>query len=103
MRFLMHQQLFCSSSMQEIRIHISKVLRQRFRFFAAHARGLVTCWLGIATIRQEDIKALLGIPDNKALLGRVAVGVPVKDSMLNTFERPRVPVDDLTTWYGLRI
>ena len=68
---------------------------------AAHARGLGACWLGIVTICQEDIKALLGIPSDKALLGGVAVGVPVKNALLNTFERPRVPVDELTTWYGL--
>ena len=68
---------------------------------AAHARGLGTCWLGIVTICQEDIKALLEIPDDKTLLGGVAVGLPVKGSRVNTFERPRVPVDELTTWYGL--
>jgi len=67
---------------------------------AAHARGLGTCWLGIVTICQEDIKALLEIPDDKVLLGGVAMGIPVKDSALNTFERPRVPADELTTWYG---
>jgi nitroreductase len=67
---------------------------------AAHARGLGTCWLGVVTICREDIKALLEIPDDKTLLGGVAVGIPVKDSALNTFERPRVPVDELTTWYG---
>jgi len=68
---------------------------------AAHARGLGACWLGIVTICQEDIKALLGIPSDKALLGGVAVGVPVKNALLNAFERPRVPVDEITTWYGL--
>ena len=68
---------------------------------AAHARGLGTCWLGIVTVCQEDIKTLLEIPDDKTLLGGVAVGLPVKDSPVNTFERPRVPVEELTTWYGL--
>ena len=29
----------------------------------------------------------------RILLGGVAVGIPVKDSALNSFERPRVPVD----------
>ena len=68
---------------------------------AAHARGLGTCWLGIVTVCQEDIKTLLAIQDDKTLLGGVAVGLPVKDSPVNTFERPRVPVEELTTWYGL--
>jgi nitroreductase len=68
---------------------------------AAHARGLGTCWLGVVTICREEIKALLESPVDKTLLGGVAVGVPVKGSLLNTFERPRVPVDELTTWYGL--
>jgi nitroreductase len=68
---------------------------------ASHARGLGCCWLGVVTVCQEDIKGLLGIPDDRVLLGGVAVGVPVKDSALNNFERPRVPVNELTTWYGL--
>lgn len=68
---------------------------------AAHARGLGTCWLGIVTICEEDIKALLNIGADKTLLGGVAVGIPLHASPLNTFERPRVPVDELTTWYGL--
>jgi len=67
---------------------------------AAHARGLGTCWLGVVAICQEDIKSLLEIPNDKTLLGGVAVGIPVKDSTLNTFERSRIPVDKLTTWYG---
>jgi nitroreductase len=67
---------------------------------AAHAKGLGSCWLGIVTICQEDIKNLLKISNDRVILGGVAVGFPNKGSELNTFERPRVPVDKLTTWYG---
>jgi nitroreductase len=68
---------------------------------AAHARGLGTCWLGIVALCQDDVKAQLAIPEDKTILGGVAVGIPVSDSALNTFERRRVPLDELTTWYGL--
>ena len=68
---------------------------------AAHALGLGCCWLGVVSACQEDIKSLLGIPDDRVLLGSVAVGTPVKDAALNTFERPRVSADELTTWYGM--
>ena len=68
---------------------------------AAHARGLGTCWLGVVAICQEDIKKLLNISDNKTVLGGVALGTPVKDATLNTFKRSRMPVDNLTIWYGI--
>lgn len=70
---------------------------------AAHSQGLGCCWLGIMAICEEDIKALLNIHEDKTLMGCVAVGVPVKDSALNTFDRPRVPASELTTWYGLKV
>jgi nitroreductase len=67
---------------------------------AAQARGLGTCWLTVAIICQEDIKQHLGIAADRELLAGVAIGYPAADSALNTFQRKRVPVAELTTWLG---
>jgi nitroreductase len=67
---------------------------------AAQAQGLGTCWLNVVIVCQEDIKKHLGISEDKEILGGVAVGYPVADSLFNTFTRTRVPVDEVTTWLG---
>jgi len=67
---------------------------------AAHAQGLGTCWLTVTVVCEEDIKKHLGIPDDRELLGGVALGYPAVGSSLNTFKRIRVPVDEVTTWLG---
>ena len=67
---------------------------------AAMSKGLGTCWLNVTIVCEEDIKKHLGITEDKTLLGSVAVGYPVEDSPINTFERERVPVDEVTTWLG---
>ena len=67
---------------------------------AAHAKGLGTCWLTVTVICEEDIKKHLGISEDKELLGGVALGYPAGDSLLNTFRRTRVPVDEVTSWLG---
>jgi nitroreductase len=67
---------------------------------AAHAKGLGTCWLTVTVICEEDIKKHLGILEDKELLGGVALGYPAKDSLLNSFQRTRVPVDEVTRWLG---
>jgi nitroreductase len=69
---------------------------------AAHAQGLGTCWLTVTVICEEDIKKHLGISQDKELLGGVALGYPAKDSLLNTFQRTRVPVDAVTRWIGFK-
>jgi len=67
---------------------------------AAHAKGLGTCWLTVTVICEEDIKKHLGISEDKELLGGVALGYPADNSLLNTFQRTRVPVDEITRWLG---
>jgi len=67
---------------------------------AAHAKGLGTCWLTVTVICAEDIKKHLGITEDRELLGGVALGYPAKYSLLNTFQRTRVPVDEVTRWLG---
>lgn len=67
---------------------------------AAHACGLGTCWLTVTVVCQEYLKQHLGISDDKELLAGIAVGYPVGGSRLNSFQRTRVPADDITTWLG---
>jgi nitroreductase len=67
---------------------------------AAHARGLGTCWLTVTVICHEDIKKHLGIGDDKELLAGVALGYPLTECRLNTFERSREPVESITRWLG---
>jgi nitroreductase len=67
---------------------------------AAHAKGLGTCWLTVTVICEEDIKKHLGISEDKELLGGVALGYPAGNSLLNSFQRTRVPVDEVTSWRG---
>jgi nitroreductase len=67
---------------------------------AAHARELATCWLTVTVICQEDIKKYLAIGDDKELLAGVAVGYPLAECRLNTFERSREPVVSITRWLG---
>jgi nitroreductase len=80
--------------------HLSTAAALENFLLAAQAKGLGTCWLGVSVICQEDIKRHLVIPENKELLGGVAVGYPAKNSLFNTFSRTRVSVDDITTWLG---
>jgi nitroreductase len=68
---------------------------------AAQAKDLGSCWLAVVTVCKQDIKALLNIPSDKELMGAVAVGVPDPNAAINNFDRPRVPANDLTTWYGM--
>ena len=65
---------------------------------AATARGLGTCWLSVVTVCQQDIKEHLKISAEKELIAGIAVGYPVTDSAFNTFERTRVPTDQVTSW-----
>ena len=67
---------------------------------AAHARGLGTCWLTVTVICAGDIKEHLGIPADRELLGGVALGYPVVGAPINTFERRRAPIDEVTRWLG---
>jgi hypothetical protein len=67
---------------------------------AAHARGLGTCWLTVTVICQEDIKKHLEIGDDKELLAGVALGYPLGECRLNTFQRKRESLDTITRWLG---
>jgi len=67
---------------------------------AAHARGLGTCWLTVTVICQEDIKKHLEIGDDKELLAGVALGYPLAECRLNTFQRKRESLDTITRWLG---
>mgnify|MGYP001034638413 CR=1 FL=1 len=67
---------------------------------AAHARGLGTCWLAVTIICREDVKRHLKIGDDKELVAGVALGYPKAGCRLNSFERNREPVANITRWLG---
>lgn len=65
---------------------------------AAAAQGLGTCWLSVVVVCQQDIKEHLGISGEKEIVAGIAVGYPVTASAFNTFERTRVPAEQITSW-----
>jgi nitroreductase len=65
---------------------------------AATAQGLGTCWLSVVIVCQQDVKEHLRISPEKELIAGIAVGYPATDSAFNTFDRTRVPADQITIW-----
>lgn len=67
---------------------------------AAHSRGLGTCWLSVARMCENEVKTVIPIAPELELLGGVGIGYPADESALNSFNRSRIPADELTTWCG---
>jgi len=65
---------------------------------ASTALGYGSCWLeGYTLPREDELKALLGIPDDKRLLSLVPIGVPVEWPT-----REKKPLEEILYWehYG---
>jgi nitroreductase len=65
---------------------------------ASTALGYGSCWLeGYTLPREEEFKALLGVPDNRRLLTLVPIGVPVEWP-----EKEKKPLSEVIHWekYG---
>ena len=61
---------------------------------AATALGYGSCWLeGYTLPREEEFKALLGVPDNRRLLTLVPIGVPV-----GWPEKEKKSLDEVIHW-----
>jgi nitroreductase len=61
---------------------------------ASTALGYGSCWLeGYTLPREEEFKALLGVPDNRRLLTLVPIGVPVTWP-----EKEKKPLSEVIHW-----
>jgi len=65
---------------------------------AAPTYGLGTCIMGIPV---EIFRELLNIPKDRAIVTSIAIGYPDLRAPINTFPRPREPLDNLVEWHGL--
>ena len=63
--------------------------------------GLGTCIMGIPVLWPDIYRDVLGIPEGKPVVVTIAIGYPDPDAPINTFERPREPMDSLVEWHGL--
>jgi nitroreductase len=58
---------------------------------AAVSEGLGTCWLGTPSWKSNDIRELLGIPENVEILAMSPIGYPDESPKA----RPRMPVEEV--------
>ncbi|MDY6844822.1 MAG: nitroreductase [Thermodesulfobacteriota bacterium] len=68
---------------------------------ATHDKGLGACPIGIALMFEPIIRDTLKIPETYSILTTVAIGHPDKNSPLNSFKSPRVPIEEITFIEGL--
>jgi len=68
---------------------------------AALTYGLGTCIMGIPVLWPEIFRELLNIAKDRAIVTSVAIGYPDLRAPINTFPRPREPLDNLVEWHGL--
>jgi len=64
----------------------------------AHDFGLGTCPIGLITAYEDEIKDLLNIPDNKAVVIGVALGFPDWESPINRFKSSREDLEKVVKW-----
>jgi nitroreductase len=67
---------------------------------AALTYDLGTCIMGIPVLWPEIFRELLNIPKDRAIVTSVAIGYPDLKAAINTFPRPREPLDNLVGWHG---
>jgi nitroreductase len=68
---------------------------------AAVTYGLGTCIMGIPVLWPEIFRELLDIPKARAIVTCVAIGYADPAAPINTFPRPREPLENLVEWHGL--
>ena len=64
----------------------------------AHSFGLGTCPIGLISAYGDEIKDLLNIPDNKALVVGAALGYPDWESPINRFKSTRENLEKVVRW-----
>jgi nitroreductase len=68
---------------------------------AALSYGLGTCIMGIPVLWPDIFRDVIGIPGDKPVVVTIAIGYPDLRAPINTFQRPREPMDSLVEWHGL--
>ncbi len=68
---------------------------------AALSYGLGTCIMGQTVSWPEIYRDLVGIPEGKPIVVSIAIGYPDLEAPVNTFPRPREPLDALVEWHGI--
>jgi nitroreductase len=68
---------------------------------AALTYSLGTCIMGIPVLWPEISRELLNIPKDRAIATSIAIGYPDLRAPINTFPRPREPLDNLVEWHGV--
>ncbi len=66
---------------------------------AAHAKGLGTVPQAFLTDYAKEIKAFLGLPDNKRLVLGISIGYPDMESPANALRTDRSDASELIHWY----
>jgi len=67
---------------------------------AALDRGLGTCIINQGITYPKAIRAHVAVPPDNLLATAIAIGYPDPDFPANSVVSPRVPLEDITTWYG---
>ena len=67
---------------------------------AALEFGLGTCVENQAIMYQSGIKEYLDLPEGSHLAAGIAIGYPDPDFAANKVVSERVPLEDVTSWYG---
>lgn len=58
-------------------LDVDGALAAAYLMFAATERGLGTCWIGLAShIRDHDMKAVMGIPEDCRIVAPIIIGYP---------------------------
>jgi len=67
---------------------------------AALRYGLGTCIVRQGVLYPDAIRRHTDIPKEKSIISAIALGYPNPDFPANRVRSPRVPVREITTWYG---
>ncbi len=67
---------------------------------AALTYALGTCIMGIPVLWPGIFRDLLNISKDRAIVTSIAIGYPDLRAPINTFPRPREPLDDSVEWHG---
>ena len=67
---------------------------------AALSYGLGTCIVRQGVLYPDVIRRHTGIPENRFIISAIALGYPDPDFPANRVRSSRVPLAEITTWYG---